>query len=87
MKNPLDPLRHSTLTTDDLVYEVASGLNDQRPKLRKLLGDHTVHTIIVEHRERVARFGAGMVESMLQAQGGSLIVIDDAEVPGDLCGT
>ena len=35
------------------------------------------HTVIVEHRERLARFGVGMVEAMLQARGGSLIVIND----------
>ena len=69
---------------DEVVSEVASGLNDKRPKLRRLLGDSTVHTIIVEHRERLARFGVGMVETMLQARGGSLIVIDDTEVPDDL---
>ena len=67
-----------------MVSEVASGLNDKRPKLHRLLGDSTVHTIIVEHRERLARFGAGMVETMLQARGGSLIVTDDAEVPDGL---
>ena len=69
---------------DTVVSEVASGLNDRRPKLRKLLSDPTVHTIIVEHRERLARFGVGMVEAMLQARGGSLVVIDDTEVPDDL---
>ena len=69
---------------DDVVSEVASGLNDRRPKLGKLLSDPTVHTLIVEHRERLARFGVGMVEAMLQARGGALIVIDDAEVPDDL---
>lgn len=69
---------------DDVVSETASGLNDGRPKLRKLLGDPTVHTVIVEHRERLARFGVGMVEAMLEARGGSLIVIDGAEVPDDL---
>ena len=69
---------------DQVVSEVASGLNDRRPKLRKLLGDPTVHTVIVEHRDRLARFGVGMVETMLQARGGSLIVIDDAEVADDL---
>ena len=69
---------------DQVVSEVASGLNDRRPKLRKPLGDPTVHTVIIERRERLARFGAGMVEAMLQARGGSLVVIDDAEVPGDL---
>ena len=57
---------------DDVVSEIASGLNDRRPKLRKLLGDPTVHTVIVEHRERLARFGVDMVETMLQARGGSL---------------
>ena len=57
---------------DQVVSEIASGLNDPRPKLRKLLGDPTVHTVIVEHRERLARFGVGMVETMLQARGGSL---------------
>lgn len=74
----------NSILLDDVVSEVASGLNDKRPKLRRLLGDPTVHTIIVEHRERLARFGVGMVETMLQARGGSLIVIDDAEVPDDL---
>ena len=69
---------------DDVISEVASGLNDRRPKLLKLLGDPTVHTVIIEHRERLARFGVGMVESMLQARGGALIVIDDSEVPDDL---
>ena len=53
---------------DQVVSEVASGLNDRRPKLRKLLGDPTVHTVIIERRERLARFGVGMVETMLQAQ-------------------
>ena len=69
---------------DDVVSEVASGLNDRRPKLRKLLSDPTVHTMVVEHRERLARFGVGMVEAMLQARGGGLIAIDDAEAPDDL---
>ena len=69
---------------DEVVSEIASGLNDRRPKLRKLPGDPTVHTVIIERRERLARFGVGTVETMLQARGGSLVVIDDAEVPDDL---
>ena len=69
---------------DGVVSEIASGLEDRRPRLRKLLGEPTVQTIIVEHRERLARFGVGLVESMLEARGGSLMVIDDAEVSSDL---
>ena len=56
---------------DEVVSEIASGLNERRPKLRKLLGDPTVHTVIIERRDRLARFGVGMVETMLQARGGA----------------
>ena len=55
---------------DDVVSKIASGLNDRRPKLP---GDPTVHTVIVEHRERLARFGVGIVETMLQSRGGQLL--------------
>ena len=54
---------------DDVISEIASGLNDRRPKLRRLLSDPRVGTILVEHRDRLARFGVGMVEAMLQARG------------------
>src|SRR5207244_6243206 len=39
------------------VVELASGLNDSRPKLAKLLTDTTISTIIVEHKDRLIRFG------------------------------
>ena len=69
---------------DRVVSEVASGLNDRRPKLRKLLADPEVGAILVEHRDRLARFGTGMVEAMLQARGGGLVVIEEKEVNDDL---
>lgn len=69
---------------DTVVQETASGLNDKRPKLLKLLSDPTVETILVEHRERLARFGIRMVDAMLKARGGGLLVIDAEEVPDDL---
>ena len=55
---------------DRVVSEVASGLNDRRPELRRLLADPQVGYILVEHRDRLARFGVGMVDAMLQARGG-----------------
>src|SRR5215813_5414165 len=39
------------------VTEIASGLNDERPKLKKLLTDARVGVIVVEHRDRLTRFG------------------------------
>ena len=65
------------------ITETASGLNDRRPKLRKLLADPTVGSILVEYRKRLTRFGVGMVDAMLQARGGRLLVIVDAEVLDD----
>src|SRR5437764_13825397 len=39
------------------VTELASGLNDSRPKLARLLTDPTIGTIIVEHNDSLTRFG------------------------------
>jgi putative resolvase len=66
------------------VAEVGSGLNGKRRKLLRLLRDSTVTTIVVEHRERLARFGFEMVASAMEARGGRLVVIDPTEVEDDL---
>lgn len=49
-----------------------------------LLRDPAVSTIVVEHRDRSARFGAEYVEAALEAQGRRLLVVDTAEVDDDL---
>jgi Predicted site-specific integrase-resolvase len=66
------------------VAEIGSGLNGHRPKLMKLLADPCVSAIVVEHRDRLMRFGAEYVESALAAQGRKLIVVDSSEVKDDL---
>lgn len=68
----------------EVVTEVGSGMNDKRRKLNKLLADPAVTTIIVEHRDRLARINAGLVESVLEASGRRLIVVDDTERDDDL---
>ncbi|WP_141666181.1 IS607 family transposase, partial [Streptomyces hirsutus] len=45
------------LAVADVVTEVGSGVNGRRRKLHRLLADPGVGTIVVEHRERLARFG------------------------------
>lgn len=37
--------------------EIASGLNDNRPILNKILSDDSITTIIVENKDRLTRFG------------------------------
>ncbi len=48
------------------------------------LGDPSVGTIIVEHRERLCRFGFEYIEAALSARGARILVVDDGEVEDDL---
>lgn len=67
-----------------VVTEVGSALNGRCKKFLALLRDPAVSTIVVEHRDRFARFGAEYVEAALAAQGRRLLVVDPAEVDDDL---
>ncbi|TPF85456.1 integrase [Bifidobacterium sp. UTCIF-37] len=71
-------------TDIQVVMETGSGMNDKRRRLNRILADPTVGTIVVEHRDRLARMNAGLVESALKAQGRRLVVVDDSELDDDL---
>ena len=64
--------------------EVGSGMDGHRPKLRRLLSDPKVTTVVVEHRDRLARMNAELVEASLLAHGRQLVVLDEGEVEDDL---
>src|SRR4029450_5909797 len=49
--------------------EGAGGMNGRRPKLRRLLADPSVVSVVVEHRDRLARMNAELVEAALAAGG------------------
>jgi predicted site-specific integrase-resolvase len=72
------------MSVDRVVTEVGSALNGHRRKFLALLRDQSVSTIVVEHRDRFARFGAEYVEAALAASGRRLLVADPAEVDDDL---
>jgi predicted site-specific integrase-resolvase len=72
------------LAVSRVVTEIGSALNGRRKKFLGLLRDRQVSTIVVEHRDRFARFGAEYVEAALSAQGRRLLVVDPAEVDDDL---
>ena len=67
-----------------VVTEAGSALNGKRRKFLGLLRDESVTVIVVEHRDRFARFGAEYVEAALSAQGRRLLVVDPSEVDDDL---
>ncbi|EQD34901.1 Resolvase domain protein, partial [mine drainage metagenome] len=59
-------------------------MSGTRAKVRRLLADPLVTTVVVEHRDRSARMNAELVEAALSAHGRRLVVIDDAEMDDDL---
>jgi putative resolvase len=64
--------------------EVASGLSRQRPKLRRLLADPEVTTVVVGHRDRLAHMNVDLIQAALVADGRRLVVLDVGEVTNDL---
>jgi putative resolvase len=69
-----------------VVAEVGSGLNGRRRELYRVLSDPAVSVLVVEHRDRLARFGAGHLQGELAASGRRLVVLDPGETTGDLVG-
>ncbi|CCC43259.1 IS607-like element IS1535 family transposase [Mycobacterium canetti] len=72
------------LGVGQVVREVGSGLNGKRPKLRRILSDPDARVIVVEHRDRLARFGVEHLEAALSAQGRRIVVADPGETTDDL---
>ena len=66
------------------VRDVGSGLNGHRKRLINLLSDPDIGTIVVEHRDRLARFGVEYIEAALAAQGRTLIVVNEGEQKLDI---
>ncbi|KND36202.1 IS607 family transposase [Streptomyces acidiscabies] len=59
--------------------EIASGADGSRTKARRLLADPDVTTVVVEHKDRLGRMNAELVEAALSATGRRLVVLDDGE--------
>ena len=68
---------------DEVVKEIGSGLNGDLRQLRRVVGDHTVRTIVVEHRERLCRFGFEYVEAALAGRGARIVAMDEGELEDD----
>lgn len=64
--------------------EIASGMNGGRAKVRRLLADPAVTTVVVEHKDRLGWMNTELVEAALAAHGRRLVILDDGEVEDDL---
>jgi predicted site-specific integrase-resolvase len=62
-----------------VVKEVGPGINDSRPKLLALLDDQHISLIVVEHQERLTRFGFRYLQALLTTQGRAIEVVNQAD--------
>lgn len=63
-----------------ILKEVGSGLNDKRKQLQKLLGmisNQEVRNVYITYKDRLTRFGFNYLETMFNACGTSIIVLQD----------
>ena len=58
-----------------IVREIGSGLNDRRQKLASILADSTVQTIVIEHQDRLARFGVAQLERVMATRSSWWILV------------
>lgn len=69
---------------NEIVKEIASGMNDSRPKLIKLFNKNPTK-IIIEHKDRLTRFGFNYIEYFLNKQNCQIVVINrDKQKDDDL---
>jgi predicted site-specific integrase-resolvase len=59
-----------------VVKEIGSGLNDKRTKLNPILTDKKYSKIIVEHKDRLTRFGYNYIDLLMKEQGKEIEVIN-----------
>jgi len=64
---------------DEIVKEVGSGLNDKRRKLVALLTNPKVTMIVVEHKDRLTRFGYNYIDILANCNNISIDIVNKVE--------
>lgn len=67
---------------NEVVKECASGLNDERPKLSKIFTERKATKLVVEHKDRLTRFGFNYIKLLYPEC--DIIVINPCEDKEDL---
>jgi putative resolvase len=60
----------------EIVEETGSGLNDNRKKLKRVLTDRKATRIVVEHQDRLTRFGAEYIKMLCVTFDCELVIIN-----------
>jgi excisionase family DNA binding protein len=67
----------------EIVKDIGSGINFKRKGLLSILErsmSGSVVTLVVAYRDRLARFGAGIIEFILNRNGGKLVVLSEVSL-------
>ena len=65
---------------DEIIKEVGSGLDDERPKLVNLLmSDESIRRIVIENKDRLASSGFNYLEILAKKQNFEIVVVNKAE--------
>jgi predicted site-specific integrase-resolvase len=62
-----------------IIKECGSGLNDKRPKLIKILLNSEISKIVVEHKDRLTRFGFNYIQLLAQKNNCQIEIINDVQ--------
>jgi predicted site-specific integrase-resolvase len=62
----------------EVVKEIGSGVNDNRQKLQKILREGKATIIVVEHKDRLTRFGFNYLSTLLEKQGCHIEIVNEA---------
>lgn len=62
--------------------EIASGMNDHRPKLDGVLEKDGIRLVVL-HKDRLSRFGVRYIEQCIKSRGGEVIVINAEKTDED----
>ena len=68
----------------DSVKEIGSNFNGHRRGMMRLLANSNIQTVVIEHRDRLIRFGFEYLEASLSAQNRKIVVIDTKELADDV---
>jgi len=85
LANQIEYLR-KVFPTYEIVTDVASSLNFDRPGLRSILDGilrYSVRRVVVAHKDRLARIGFDLLELLIQMQGGEIVVLDNKELSSE----
>ena len=70
------------IKVDDIYSEIASGLNENRKELSRLIHDidnEQINKVYITFKDRLTRFGFNYFKTMFENHGTEIIVLDDNE--------